>query len=70
MCPWVIEDIYSNDFKTIFYFSYRNLYLNICLYEGVMLKVDIANKIYNMLMVYAIHGRLGRITCNDICQFL
>ena len=34
-----------------------------------MLKVDIANKIYSMLMVFAIHGRLGRITCNDICQF-
>ena len=34
-----------------------------------MLKLDISNKSYSVLMVFAIHGRLGRITCNDICQF-
>ena len=34
-----------------------------------MLKVDIANTIHSMLMLFAIHGRLGRNTCNDICQF-
>ena len=32
-----------------------------------MSKVDIANKIYSM--VFAIHGQLGIITYNDICQF-
>ena len=34
-----------------------------------MLKVDIANTMHSMLMLFAIHGRLGRNTCNDICQF-
>ena len=68
LCPRVLEDIYSNDFITIFYFSYPYLCLNRCLYEGVMSKVDIANKIYSM--VFAIHGQLGIITYNDICHFL
>ena len=35
-----------------------------------MLKMNIANKIYSMHMVFAIDGRLGRITCTNICQFL
>ena len=68
LCHWVLEDIYSiSDFKTFPYFIYQNLCLNTFLYEGVMLKLDIANKIHSMLMVFPIHARLGRITCNDIC---
>ena len=69
LCHWVLEDIYSNDFKTIFCFSYQNCCLDTFLYEGVMLKVDVVNTIYSMLMVFAIHGRLGRVTCSNICQF-
>ena len=30
LCPWVLEDIYSNDFKTIFYFSTTAHYLFFC----------------------------------------
>ena len=35
-----------------------------------MSKVDIANTIYSMLMMFVFHCRLGRINCNDIRQFL
>ena len=41
---------------TIFYSGYEKVCLNIFLYQGPMLKVDIENNIYSMFMVFAIHG--------------
>ena len=63
------EDLYSNDFNIILDFSYQNLCLNTFLYQGLMLKVDISNNIY-IFIVFAIHGRLRRITCNDMPGWL
>ena len=54
-------------FNTMFDLSYEKMCLKIFLYQGLMLKIQKANNIYNMFMVFAFQGRLG-ITCNYICQ--
>ena len=55
----ILYYINSNDFKTIFDLSYEKLCLEIFLYQGLMLKIQKANNIYIMFMVFALQGRLG-----------
>ena len=52
----------------MFDLSYEKLCLKIFLYQGLMLKIQKANNIYIMFMVFAFYGRLGGVTCNYICQ--
>ena len=52
----------------MFDLSYEKLCVKIFLYQGLMLKIQKANNIYIMFMVFAFQGRLGGITCNWICQ--
>ena len=51
--------INSKDFNTMFDLSYEKLCMKIFLYQGLMLKIQKANNIYIMFMVFDFQGRLG-----------
>ena len=52
----------------MFDLSYEKLCLKIFFYQGLMLKIQKANTIYIMFMVFAFQGRLRGFTYNYICQ--